>query len=411
MRIFFLGFIFWFLGTALAGELPRPLCRTNADCSPQEFCQKEGCGLELGFCRPRPELCLQVYTPVCGCDGRTYANACLAQAAGVNVAAKGPCGLEFSPWLSLWVEGARVSAAWGALAGINLNLYYAPYPAQRPIFSLPVQGNSLTVTLPNEAAFYVAVGGSPANGTFSLSNIAYFRLKPIWRPAPGTTWQWQLTQPIDLSVEAEMYDVDLFETPKEVIAELKRRGRVVICYFSAGSLEAWRPDAGQFPEDIIGAPLEGWPDERWLDIRQLGKLAPLMKARLDLAVAKGCDGVEPDNVDAYLQETGFPLTYEDQLRYNVWLALEAHKRGLSVGLKNDPEQAAVLEPFFDWALVEECFTFGQCEAFLPFVEQGKAVFGVEYELEPEEFCPQAKALGFSFMKKQPELDSWRQPCW
>ncbi len=235
--------------------------------------------------------------------------------------------------------------------------------------------------------------------------------KKIWRPPPGTTWQWQLTGEIDTSVEAEMFDVDLFETPPEVIEELHQLGKVVICYFSAGTYEPWRPDAEKFPEEILGEPLVDWPDERWLDIRRLDVLGPIIEARLDLAVEKGCDGVEPDNVDAYQNESGFPLTYEDQLNYNLWLAEQAHKRGLSVGLKNDLDQIPALEPYFDWALNEECFYYGECEKLRPFIEKGKAVFQVEYYLDPEDFCPEANAMGFSSMKKRPELDAWRIACW
>ena len=45
--------------------------------------------------------------------------------------------------------------------------------------------------------------------------------------------------------------------------------------------------------------------------------------RLDVARAKGCDGVEPDNVDGYANKTGFDLTKDDQLRFNRFLAVEA----------------------------------------------------------------------------------------
>ncbi len=58
-----------------------------------------------------------------------------------------------------------------------------------------------------------------------------------------------------------------------------------------------------------------------------------MLRRLDLAVTKGCDGVEPDNMDGYANDSGFPLTAEDQLTFNRFIANEAHRRGLAVGLK------------------------------------------------------------------------------
>jgi len=213
-----------------------------------------------------------------------------------------------------------------------------------------------------------------------------------------------------MSFDVAMYDIDLFETPVETIERLHDDGRVVICYFSAGSRESWRPDADQFPAEMIGDPLDDWPGEHWLDIRQLDALAPIMTARLDLAAQKGCDGVEPDNIDGYLNKTGFPLSYQDQIEYNLWLADQAHQRLLSIGLKNDLEQIPDLITDFDWALVESCFTYRECERLLPFIQAGKAVFGVEYELETNHFCPQANDLNFDFLKKNWELDVWRAAC-
>ncbi len=231
-----------------------------------------------------------------------------------------------------------------------------------------------------------------------------------WRPAPGTSWQWQLSGTIDTSFNVQMYDIDLFDAPQSVIDQLHAEGRTVICYFSAGSWEDWRPDAGDFPAAVIGSPLEGWPGEKWLDIRQIETLAPLMRARLDRAVQKGCDGVEPDNVDGYANATGFPLTAADQLAYNRFLSAEAHARGLSIGLKNDLDQIGDLLPDFDWALNEECFTYDECALLVPFIQAGKAVFGVEYDLNTTDFCPQANAMNFDFLKKHWELDAWRQSC-
>jgi hypothetical protein len=232
----------------------------------------------------------------------------------------------------------------------------------------------------------------------------------VWRPAPGTSWQWQLTSPVDESVEAAVYDVDLFDNGSEVVASLHARGRKAICYLSAGSWEAWRPDAHRFPPQVLGRSLDGWPGERWLDVRRIDVLRPIVEDRLDLCRAKGFDGVEPDNVDGYANDSGFPLTAEDQLRYNVFLAAAAHARGLSVGLKNDLDQVEDLSPYFDWAVNEQCFEYDECEALEPFIAAGKAVFHVEYRLETRQFCPQANAMRFSSMRKDLSLDEKREPC-
>jgi hypothetical protein len=231
-----------------------------------------------------------------------------------------------------------------------------------------------------------------------------------WRPGPRTTWQWQLATPVDRSVKAQMFDIDLFDNSRAVVGALKARGRRVVCYLSAGSLERWRPDARTFPASVIGAPLDGWPGERWLDIRRLDVLGPIIERRLDLCRAKGFDGVEPDNVDAYSNRSGFALTAADQLAFNRFLARAAHARGLSVGLKNDLEQARALEPSFDWALTEQCFQYRECERLAPFVRARKAVFSVEYRLGRGSFCAQARRLGFSAMRKRLALGAWRQAC-
>jgi hypothetical protein len=231
-----------------------------------------------------------------------------------------------------------------------------------------------------------------------------------WEASPGTAWQWQLTGVIDTSYDVVMYDIDLFDASQETIDQLHSDGRIVICYFSAGSWENWRPDKDDFPVVVLGNNLEGWPGEKWLDIRALADLEPIMGARFDLAVQKDCDGVEPDNVDGYANNSGFPLTYEDQINYNTWLAEQAHLRGLSVGLKNDLDQVNDLLPYFDWALNEECHFYNECLLLVPFTQSGKAVFGVEYELATVDFCPQANALNFDFLKKNWDLDAWREAC-
>lgn len=229
-------------------------------------------------------------------------------------------------------------------------------------------------------------------------------LTTIWRPSPGTSWQWQLTGTIDTTVNVAVFDIDLVDTPASVISALHARGKKVICYFSAGTYEDWRPDEASFPTAVIGNPVDGWAGENWLDTRSPAVRA-IMTARLDLAVQKQCDGVEPDNVDGYTNDPGFPLTAATQLDYNRFIANAAHARGLSVGLKNDVDQVAELEPSFDWAINEECARYRECGTLKPFVAAGKAVFHVEYKRR----CP-APIAGFSTILKRLSLGVWRTAC-
>lgn len=236
---------------------------------------------------------------------------------------------------------------------------------------------------------------------------------PVFRPAQGTLWQWQLDTPIDTSIEAQVYDIDLFDNDASVVSALHAKGVMVICYTSVGTHEDWRPDAEQFPAAVIGKPDQGWEGERWLDIRQVAVLAPIIKARMDMCKAKGFDGLEPDNIDGYTNDTSFPLTSEDQLKYNRWLAEQAHARGLSIGLKNDGGQAAELVNDFDWALTEDCFVYDECKLMKPFIDAGKQVVDTEYTdtgVTLDSLCPQVKQLGIDIIFKDRDLTAFRQTC-
>lgn len=230
-----------------------------------------------------------------------------------------------------------------------------------------------------------------------------------WIPPPGTSWQIQFTGTLDTSVNVQAFDLDLFDTPASTIRALQGRGVKVICYFSAGSHEDWRPDSGQFPPETLGNPLDGWPGERWLDIRSPA-VVEIMKRRMDLAVQKKCDALELDNVDGYTNRSGFNLTAADQLRYNRRMAEEAHARGLSIGLKNDLEQVQGLVDHFDFAINESCFEYDECELLLPFIRARKAVFHIEYTGWSSEICRRANSLDFDTLFKNLSLDARRTPC-
>ncbi len=232
-----------------------------------------------------------------------------------------------------------------------------------------------------------------------------------WHPALKVSWQWQLQSPPKAGalLDVKMYDVDGFEASKSLIAAMHSKGIKAVCYISAGSWEKYRPDANDFPASVLGRS-NGWPGEKWLDIRKRKILKPIMRARMDICRRKGFDAIEFDNVDGYQNATGFPLTGADQLRYNVVLANAAHARGLSAFLKNDLGQIPKLLPYFDASLNEQCFQYSECPALSRFVKAGKPVFNVEYKLDRSQFCDKANARNFNSLKKRLALDAWRRPC-
>jgi len=233
-----------------------------------------------------------------------------------------------------------------------------------------------------------------------------------WRPAPGLTWQWQLTSKFDFDIKADVYDIDL-HVDKSAVDYFHAQGAKVICYISVGSYENLRPDADRFPPEVLGKDYEGWSGEKWLDIRRIDLLAPIMRARLDLCKQKGFDAVEPDNMQIYDNDTGFPLTYEDQLKYALWLADEAHTRGLAIGQKNAPDQTKDLVDVYDFAITEDAFYYDWAEEMLPYIEAGKPVFAAEYTDLPGDFdayCRKSKELGFSTILKHRDLDAWIRTC-
>lgn len=65
-------------------------------CAAGLYCQFDvsascGRGDVPGVCAKRPDACNKNYAPVCGCDGHTHGNACIAKSRGVSVAHDGEC--------------------------------------------------------------------------------------------------------------------------------------------------------------------------------------------------------------------------------------------------------------------------------------------------------------------------------
>ncbi|MDQ6810305.1 MAG: endo alpha-1,4 polygalactosaminidase, partial [Actinomycetota bacterium] len=232
-----------------------------------------------------------------------------------------------------------------------------------------------------------------------------------WIPPQHLTWYWQLQGAVKNGKAVSAYDIDGFENTAGEVATLHAQGKRVICYIDVGTSENFRPDYSRFPKSVLGSP-NGWPGERWLDIRQLGVLEPIMQARFQICREKGFDAVEPDNMEGYANKSGFPLTAQQQLIYNDWVAETVHTLGMAVLQKNDSGQSAQQEPNFDGALTEQCNQYRECGAFQPYLAAGKPVLNAEYGLSTAGFCAADKAVAIMGAQFNLALNGVTfRPCW
>ncbi len=229
-----------------------------------------------------------------------------------------------------------------------------------------------------------------------------------WHPAVGEAWQIQLSGTVQTKIGQPIDDVD-YQTPVATLDALRSRGVHLICYVDAGGWENYRPDHGAYPKSVLGKVMQGWPDERWVDIRRLSVLLPILRKRAEICKRHDFSAIDWDDVEGYQNATGFPLTPSDQLRFNTALANMTHRLGLAVGLKNDVDQAGRLAPYFDFAVNEQCFDYQECSHLEPFIKAGKPVFQIEYHTLPH-LCTRAHAYHFSTLVKRLSLNAWRSAC-
>ncbi len=228
--------------------------------------------------------------------------------------------------------------------------------------------------------------------SFAFDGIA-LAVNPI---PPGSTWLWDL-EGGQTSGNADVIDYDprLGDKARRGQAVFRGRAKYVICYFSAGTWEASRPDMGGLQPSDIGAVLKGgnsshgtWDDngkpERILNVES-PRVQEVMRGRLDDAAARHCDGVEPDNVDVV----------KNKVAYMKWLSDEAHKRNLVIGLKNADDLAAQVVSYFDFVIIEQCLQYSECDKYDVFVKAGKAALEAEYRSYSQSLCDTAKKNKFS----------------
>lgn len=246
---------------------------------------------------------------------------------------------------------------------------------------------------------------------------------------PGTWWKptnekplhlhWQLSDtfayPGDVVPGQSLYDIDGDLSSAQTVAQLHAAGYKVICYMEVGSVENFRDDYQDFVAlGVVGKEQSDWPGEFWLDIStqaNIDKILPLMKARMvNWCQAKGFDAIEPDTSDVEGASAAQIISYAKQI------AALAHSLGLGIGLKNNAgSSAAALEPSYDWALVEQCWEYDECDGFrTSFLAANKPVFNVEYNTAPN--CASANAWHMNSMRRDldlvgPHSQGYRyQPC-
>jgi hypothetical protein len=225
-----------------------------------------------------------------------------------------------------------------------------------------------------------------------------------WQPRPGLRWQYQLQGAANTAICAkpakggacvhpDVFVIDLYaddgSTPNAAaVSRIHARKAHAVCYVDAGTWENWRPDASRYPATLRGKS-NGWPGERWLDIRAIHVLRPLIDARVTKCAKAEFDAVDFDNVDGYANDTGFPLTGAQQLTFNRMLAGVAHTHGLAVGLKNDVGQLAALRTSFNFAVNEQCFAYHECGGYDTWTKTGRAVVEIEYARNLSQICASA----------------------
>jgi hypothetical protein len=228
-----------------------------------------------------------------------------------------------------------------------------------------------------------------------------------WKPKAGLTWQWQLSEDVGTPLDVDVYDID-WEADKTTVDKLHQAGIKVICYVSVGSWEDFRPDAKDFPANVIGNDYDGWPGEKYVDIRS-DALRAVMSARFDTCKAKGFDAIEPDNMDVFElgNSSGFPLKEADGIAYAKWMAEQAHSRGLGIGQKNASSITDQIAETYDWALTESCYSDSNwCGDVQAYTDADKPVFMCEYESKSfNAACTTWQSKHYSPILKSLDLDA------
>ncbi|KIR77645.1 endo alpha-1,4 polygalactosaminidase [Cryptococcus gattii E566] len=273
----------------------------------------------------------------------------------------------------------------------------------------PEETASTVNSLNTETALASATNSNNAATASSISTVTSVSLSStfIYELDAQSVTSPEVTADTGLVVNAGVYIVDGEGTSEDTIAQYHADGKTVICYFSAGTWEPGRSDADKFDPACVCGPggsfagdacssndnkLSGW-NEWWLDIHSascISNVESIMSARISSFMAKGCDGVDPDNVDSFANSDQLHgNTADDQVNYLLWLSSTARSQGLMIDLKNAGSllvddngdatsyQSEIIEAF-DFAVIESCHEYEECNTYDSFLAAGKPEIQIEY---------------------------------
>ena len=190
-------------------------------------------------------------------------------------------------------------------------------------------------------------------------------------------WDWQIGRTFPLQRTGkravDIYDIDGFLTTKSQVHRIRTRWQAstlahprTVCYLDL-AWEDYRPDGspgphGLFPAAALGKIYFGYPQERWVDFRQLDALKPMLNERISMCARKGFDAVELDDIDSFSppSTTGFDLTPGDARNYLAYAFNLIHADGMTAMWKNNPSLARWGARYADGAVVEECYVYHEC---------------------------------------------------
>jgi hypothetical protein len=193
-------------------------------------------------------------------------------------------------------------------------------------------------------------------------------------------WDWQIgrTTPLKRTGRraVDIYDIDGFLSTRAQVSAIQTRWPAstlahpkAVCYLDL-AWEDYRPDAspssrgGYFPAATLGNVYYGYPEERWVDFRQLDALKPMLRERISMCARKGFSAVELDDIDSFdpPSTTGFRLTPGDAQNYLAYAFNLIHADGMTGLWKNSPYLSWWGRQYTDGAVLEECYTYHMCTA-------------------------------------------------